>query len=53
MRIKESHGIGDSDTLGHVDLCVHLGVDLLEGNKIPKFEAFNNTGNPMAYLRRY
>ena len=52
MRIKESHGAGDNDGLGYDDLCVHPGVDLPEGYKVPKFETFGGTGNPMAHLRR-
>ncbi|KAF3647602.1 hypothetical protein FXO38_18599 [Capsicum annuum] len=53
MRIKESHGAGNKDGLGYDDLGVHLGVHLPEGYKIPKFEVFGGTGNPMAYIRRF
>lgn len=53
MRIKESHGTGDNDTLGNDDLCVHPGVDLPEGYKVLKFEVFNDIKNPIACLRRY
>jgi len=53
MRIKESHGARDHGDLGYDDLCIHPGVDLPEGYKVPKFEVFDGAGNPMAHLRRY
>lgn len=53
MRIKESHAARDHDGWGYDDLCVHSGVDLPDGYKVPKFEMFNGTGNPMTHLRRY
>lgn len=52
MRVKESHGIGDNDDLGYDGLCVHPGVDLPEGYKVPKFEVFNYTRKQMVHLRR-
>lgn len=53
MRIKEAYETGDNVRLRYDDLCVNTGADLLEGYKILKFKAFNDTGNPMAHLRRY
>jgi len=53
MRIKESHRARDHGGLGYDDLSVHLGVDLPYGYKVPKFEIFDGTKNPMAHLRRY
>lgn len=53
MRIKESHGMRDHDGLWYDDLCVHARIDLPERYKVPKFEVFNGTENPMTHLRRY
>lgn len=53
IRIKESNRAGDSDGLGYDDLCVDPGVDLPKEYKVPKFETFNGTENPMAHLIRY
>lgn len=53
MRNKESHRVGDNDSLGYDNLCVQPRVGILKWYKIPKFEMFNDTRNPMDHLRRY
>lgn len=39
--------------LEYEDLCMHPDLDLPEGYKVPKFDTFNDIGNPMAHLRVY
>ncbi|MCF8704103.1 hypothetical protein L3055_11255, partial [Corynebacterium sp. MC-02] len=39
--------------LNYENLCIHPDLDLLEGFKIPKFDTFSGTGNPLAHLRAY
>lgn len=34
-------------------MCIHRNLDLPEGFKIPKFDTFGGTGNPLAHLRAY
>ncbi|KAK4730873.1 hypothetical protein R3W88_023861 [Solanum pinnatisectum] len=39
--------------LNYEDLCIHPNLDLPEGFKVPKFDVFGGTGNPLAHLRAY
>ncbi|KAK4724784.1 hypothetical protein R3W88_027563 [Solanum pinnatisectum] len=51
--MKELHYIPEVDGLSYEDLCIHLNLDLPEGFKVPKFDTFEGTGNPLAHLRAY
>ncbi|KAK4730295.1 hypothetical protein R3W88_023283 [Solanum pinnatisectum] len=51
--MKELHYIPESDGLSYEDLCIHPNLNLPEGFKVPKFDTFEGTGNPLAHLRAY
>ncbi|XP_055814132.1 uncharacterized protein LOC129883514 [Solanum dulcamara] len=51
--MKEFHYTPDVIGLNYEDLCIHPDLDLLEGFKVPKFDTFGGTGNPLAHLRTY
>ncbi|KAK4710153.1 hypothetical protein R3W88_004666 [Solanum pinnatisectum] len=51
--MKELHYIPKVDGLSYEDLCIHPNLDLPEGFKVPKFDTFRGTGNPLAHLRAY
>ncbi|KAK4718931.1 hypothetical protein R3W88_017269 [Solanum pinnatisectum] len=51
--MKELHYIPKVDGLSYEDLCIHPNLDLPEGFKVPKFDTFEGTGNPLAHLRAY
>ncbi|XP_055824288.1 uncharacterized protein LOC129892753 [Solanum dulcamara] len=51
--IKEFHYTPDVAGLNYEDLCIHPNLDLPERFKVPKFDTFGGTGNPLAYLRAY
>jgi len=51
--MKELHCIPEVDGLSYEDLCIHPKLDLPEGFKVPKFDIFGGTGNPLAHLRAY
>nr|XP_016461038.1 PREDICTED: uncharacterized protein LOC107784420 [Nicotiana tabacum] len=42
-----------SESLDNEDLCIHPDVDMPAGYKPPKFDIFDGTGDPHAYLRAY
>ncbi|XP_055830863.1 uncharacterized protein LOC129899888 [Solanum dulcamara] len=51
--MKEFHYTPDVSGLNYEDLCIHPNLDLPEGFKVPKFDTFGGTGNPLAHLRAY
>ncbi|XP_055814108.1 uncharacterized protein LOC129883473 [Solanum dulcamara] len=51
--MKEFHYTPDVVGLNYEDLCIHPDLDLPEGFKVPKFDTFGGTGNPLAHLRAY
>ena len=51
--MKELQCIPDVAGLSYAELCIHPDLNLPEGFKIPKFDAFGGVGNPMAHLRAY
>ncbi|KAK4721901.1 hypothetical protein R3W88_012134 [Solanum pinnatisectum] len=51
--MKELQCIPEVAGLNYEDLCIHPNLDLLEGFKVPKFDVFGGTGNPLAHLRAY
>ncbi|KAK4706953.1 hypothetical protein R3W88_033490 [Solanum pinnatisectum] len=51
--MKELQCIPEVTNLNYEDLCIHPNLDLPEGFKVPKFDVFGGTGNPLAHLRAY
>ncbi|KAK4714138.1 hypothetical protein R3W88_020045 [Solanum pinnatisectum] len=51
--MKELQCIPEVAGLNYEDLCIHPNLDLPEGFKVPKFDVFGGTGNPLAHLRAY
>ncbi|XP_015164081.1 uncharacterized protein [Solanum tuberosum] len=51
--MKELHCIPEVAGLSYEGLCIHSNLDLLKGFKVPKFDVFGGTGNPLAHLRGY
>ncbi|XP_055800353.1 uncharacterized protein LOC129869752 [Solanum dulcamara] len=51
--MKEFHYTPDVVGLNYEDLCIHPDLDLTEGFKVPKFDTFSGTGNPLSHLRAY
>ncbi|KAK4734344.1 hypothetical protein R3W88_008605 [Solanum pinnatisectum] len=51
--MKELQCIPEVTDLNYEDLCIHSNLDLPEGFKVPKFDVFGGTGNPLAHLRAY
>ncbi|XP_055806992.1 uncharacterized protein LOC129875775 [Solanum dulcamara] len=51
--MKEFHYTPNVVGLNYEDLCIHPNLDLPEGFKVPKFDTFGGTGNPLAHLRAY
>ncbi|KAK4727155.1 hypothetical protein R3W88_032072 [Solanum pinnatisectum] len=51
--MKELQCIPDVADLNYEDLCIHPNLDLPKRFKVPKFDVFEGTGNPLAYLRAY
>lgn len=42
-----------SVSLDYEDVCIHQDVDILAGHELLKFDIFDGTGDPNAYLREY
>ncbi|XP_049345800.1 uncharacterized protein LOC125810336 [Solanum verrucosum] len=51
--MKELQCIPEVAGLNYEDLCIHPNLDFPEGFKVPKFDVFGGTGNPLAHLRAY
>jgi len=51
--MKELHYTPDVMGLNYKDSCIHPHLDLPKGFKVPKFDTFGGTGNPLAHLRSY
>ncbi|KAL3364209.1 hypothetical protein AABB24_013125 [Solanum stoloniferum] len=51
--MKELQYIPEVDGLSYEDLCIHPNLDLPKRFKVPKFDTFGGTGNPLAHLRAY
>ncbi|XP_055806963.1 uncharacterized protein LOC129875730 [Solanum dulcamara] len=51
--MKEFHYTSNIAGLNYEDLCIHPDLDLPDGFKVPKFDTFGGTGNPLAHLRAY
>ncbi|XP_049405306.1 uncharacterized protein LOC125868788 [Solanum stenotomum] len=51
--MKEIDCIPEVDGLSYEDLCIHPDLDLPEGFKVPRFDTFGGTGNPLEHLRAY
>ncbi|XP_069154359.1 uncharacterized protein [Solanum lycopersicum] len=51
--MKELHYTPDVMGLNYEDLCIHPNFDLPDGFKVPKFDTFRRTRNPLSHLRAY
>ncbi|XP_015166046.1 uncharacterized protein [Solanum tuberosum] len=51
--MKELHYNPKVDGLSYENMCIHPKLDLSEGFKVPKFDTFRGTGNPLAHLGAY
>ncbi|XP_070017099.1 uncharacterized protein [Nicotiana sylvestris] len=52
-RVQGVEGRKGVEGLNYEDLCVQPDVELPEGYKPPKFEMFDDTGDPRVHLRMY
>ncbi|XP_070041125.1 uncharacterized protein [Nicotiana tomentosiformis] len=52
-RVQSVEGGKGVEGLSYEDLCIQLDVELLEGYKPPKFEMFDDIGDPKVHLRTY
>lgn len=48
-RLKQLEGSTGLRRLSYEDLCVHPNMELLEGNKTPKFKFYNRTEDPKVH----
>ncbi|XP_015163374.1 uncharacterized protein [Solanum tuberosum] len=51
--LKELNCIPEVAGLSYEDMCIHPNLDLPKGFKVPKFDIFRGTGNPLAHLGAY
>ncbi|XP_047259560.1 uncharacterized protein LOC124892238 [Capsicum annuum] len=51
--MKSIHGLGNNQSVKYEELCAFLEIELPPDYKIPKFEKFDGSGNPLFYLKTY
>ena len=50
---RDMRGLGGQVSVAYKDLCLFPNVQLLEGFKMPKFDLYNEHGDPVAHLRGF
>ncbi|PHT66526.1 hypothetical protein T459_30951 [Capsicum annuum] len=53
LAMKNLQGLGGYKSVSYKDLCMFPSDNLPPGFKMPKFEKYDEHGNPVTYLRRY
>ncbi|XP_070055314.1 uncharacterized protein [Nicotiana tomentosiformis] len=51
--LKNMQGTGNQINMSYNDLCMFPDVHLPDGSKMPKFNLYDERGDPVAYLRGY
>nr|XP_016456397.1 PREDICTED: uncharacterized protein LOC107780384 [Nicotiana tabacum] len=51
--LKNMQGLSGQKCVSYVDLCMFPRVHLLVGFKMPKFERYDEHGDPITHLKRY